>query len=192
MGRKIRAADTGSPGGAIKFLPTKLDGAWIIDLEKLEDDRGFFARTFCRDEFSAHGLRDVFVQCNVSFNARKGTLRGMHFQAQPHEEAKLVRCTRGSIYDVIVDIRRESPTRGQWVSLDLTAENGRMIYIPAGFAHGFQALEDNSDVFYQMSEMYYPDLARGLRWNDPALGIKWPIPQPILSPRDSQYPDFKV
>ena len=192
MGRAIRVADTRSPGGAIKFLPTRLHGAYVIEIEKLEDERGFFARTFCHDEFAAHGLRATFVQCNASFNASKGTLRGLHFQARPHEEAKLVRCTRGSIYDVIVDIRRESPTFRQWVGVELTADTGRMIYIPEGFAHGFQTLEDASELFYQMSEMHHPECARGLRWNDPALGIRWPIAEPVVSRRDAQYADFDV
>ena len=190
MGRAIRAADTGSPGGAIRFLPIRLHGAYVIEWEKLEDERGFFARTFCRDEFAAHGLSKTFVQCDVSFNTRKGTLRGLHFQMQPYEEAKLVRCTRGSIYDVIVDIRKESPTYGQWASVELAADAGGMIYIPERFAHGFQTLEDNSEVFYQMSEIHHPECARGLRWNDPALGIRWPISDPIVSTRDAQYPDF--
>lgn len=190
MGCTIRVADTGSPGGAIKFLPTRLRGAYVIECEKLEDERGYFARTFCRDEFAAHGLRETFVQCNVSFNARKGTLRGLHFQARPHEEAKLVRCTRGSIYDVIVDIRKESTTYRQWVGIELTAETGGMIYVPEGFAHGFQTLQDDSEVFYQMSDMHHPECARGLRWNDPALGIRWPIAEPIVSRRDAQFPEF--
>lgn len=192
MGRAIRVADTRSPGGAIKFLPTRLHGAYVIEIEKLEDERGFFARTFCRDEFAAHGLRTTFVQCNVSFNASKGTLRGLHFQVRPHEEAKLVRCTRGSIYDVIVDIRKESATYRQWVGVELTADTGRMIYVPQGFAHGFQTLEDDSEVFYQISEMHHPESARGLRWNDPAFGITWPLEHPIASARDAAYPDFSA
>lgn len=172
------------------FLPTNLRGACIIDPQRLEDDRGFFARTFCREEFAAHGLKADFAQCNISFNVRKGTLRGMHYQDKPHEEAKLVRCTRGSIFDVIVDIRKESATYRQWISTKLTADDRRMLYIPEGFAHGFQTLEDGSEVFYQMSEMYRPECARGIRWNDPVIDIAWPLPNPIISARDAGYPDF--
>lgn len=176
----------------MKFVATELAGAYLIELERLEDERGFFARTFCRDEFAAHGLRSSFVQCNVSFNARKGTVRGMHFQEKPHEEAKLVRCTRGAIYDVIVDIRKGSPTYKLWTAVELTADNGRMLYVPEGLAHGFQTLEDNSEVFYQMSEMHHPESARGLRWNDPAFAIRWPLASPILSERDARFADFKA
>jgi len=174
----------------VRFIPTDLAGAYVIEPDKMEDERGFFARTFCRDEFAAHGLHRVFVQCNVSFNARKGTLRGLHFQAQPHEEAKLVRCTRGAIYDVIVDIRRKSPTFKRWGAFELSAKNHRMLYAPEGFAHGFQTLEDNCEVFYQMSEMYHSGLARGVRWNDPAFAIRWPVADPFVSQRDAHYPDL--
>lgn len=174
----------------MRFIPTSLAGAYVIEPERLEDERGYFARTFCRDEFLAHGLNPSLAQCNVSFNARKGTLRGMHYQTKPHEEAKLVRCTRGSVFDVIVDIRADSPTRFQWFAIDLTAENGRMLYIPEGFAHGFQTLEDNSELFYQMSERYSPQSARGLRWNDPAIGIRWPIAHPVISKRDAAFGDI--
>jgi len=137
-------------------------------------------------------LRSSFVQCNVSFNARKGTVRGMHFQEKPHEEAKLVRCTRGAIYDVIVDIRKGSPTYKRWTAVELTADNSRMLYVPEGLAHGLQTLEDNSEVLYQMSEMHHPESARGLRWNDPALAIRWPLASPILSERDARFADFKA
>ncbi len=175
----------------MRFIPTSLSGAYVIEPERLEDERGYFARTFCRDEFLAHGLNPSLAQCNVSFNARKGTLRGMHYQTKPHEEAKLVRCTRGSVFDVIVDIRESSPTRLQWFATDLTAANGRMLYIPEGFAHGFQTLEDNSELFYQMSERYIPQSARGLRWNDPVVGIRWPLPDPVISQRDATFLDFE-
>lgn len=175
----------------MKFVPTDLAGAYVIEPERMEDDRGFFARTFCHDEFASHGLRAAFVQCNVSFNTRKGTLRGLHFQEKPHEEAKLVRCTRGAIYDVIVDIRRASPTFRRWAAFELTAESRKMLYVPEGIAHGFQTLEENCEVFYQISEMYHPHLARGVRWNDPAFAIRWPIADPTVSARDAQYPDFK-
>jgi dTDP-4-dehydrorhamnose 3,5-epimerase len=172
------------------FTETKLSGLVLIDMERREDDRGFFARSWCRDEFERHTLDTRLVQCNVSFNLRQGTLRGMHYQAEPHPEIKLVRCTMGAIYDVGVDLRPDSPTFRQWVGVELTAENRRALYIPAGFAHGFQTLTANSEVFYQMSEFYYPEAARGVRWNDPAFGIQWPLPDPFLSDRDRTYPDF--
>jgi dTDP-4-dehydrorhamnose 3,5-epimerase len=142
------------------FIETKLKGAFIIKPERLEDERGFFARTFCREEFTVHSLNPNMVQCDISFNKRVGTLRGLHYQAAPHEEAKLVRCTRGALYDVIVDLRRESPTFMQWVSVELTADNHRMLYIPERLAHGFQTLEDDTEIFYQMSEFYHPESAR--------------------------------
>jgi len=190
MGRAVRAAHSGGEGRAVRFLPTQLDGACVIELDRLEDERGFFARSFCRDEFAAHGLEPGFVQCNISFNARRGTLRGLHYQANPYEEAKLVRCTRGAIFDVIVDIRKRSDTYRRWIGVELTAENRRMLYVPKGFAHGFQTLEDASEVFYQMSDMFRPESARGARWSDPAFGIAWPLEDPIVSPRDAGYPDF--
>ena len=174
----------------MKFIPTSLAGAHVIEPERLEDERGYFARTFCRDEFLAHGLNPDLVQCNVSFNAKKSTLRGMHYQAKPHEEAKLVRCTRGSIFDVIIDIRTNSPTIGKWFAVELSAANGLMLYIPEGFAHGFQTQEDGSEVFYQMSERYFPELARGIHWHDPAIGIRWPLPNPVVSQRDAGFSDF--
>ena len=172
----------------MKFLPTRLPGVCIVDLEKHGDDRGFFARSWCRREFEEHGLNPNLVQCSVSFNLKKGTLRGMHYQVTPHEEAKLVRCTRGSICDVAVDLRPTSPAFGKWTAEELTADNGRALYIPGGFAHGFQTLSDNTEVFYQMSEFYHPESARGVRWNDPAFGIIWPIPNPIISERDKNLP----
>ena len=154
--------------------------------------RGFFARTYCEREFDSHKLNSRVVQCNTSFNRTKGTLRGMHFQAPPHEEAKLIRCTRGAIYDAIVDLRRESPTFKQYFSAVLSAENGKMLYIPERFAHGFQTLEDNTEVFYQMSQFYAPEHARGVRWNDPAFEIEWPADERIIIDRDQSYPDFVV
>lgn len=171
------------------FVETTLKGAFIVEPEKLEDARGFFARTWCREEFEAHGLNPKLVQCNTSFNKKKGTLRGMHYQAVPHEEAKLVRCTRGTVYDVILDLRPVSPTFGKWVAVKLTAENHRMLYVPEGFAHGFQTLEDDTEVFYQMSEFYYPEAARGVRWDDPAFGIEWPAKPSTISGRDAGYAD---
>ncbi len=174
----------------MRFLETALQGAFIIELDKQEDERGFFARTWCQRAFIAHGLNPRLVQCNVSFNRRRGTLRGMHYQVAPYAEAKLVRCTRGAIYDVIIDLRPDSPTFTQWIAVELTADNHRMLYIPEQFAHGFQTLEDNTEVFYQMSEFYAPECARGVRWNDPAFAIAWPPAERIISERDRHYPDF--
>ena len=159
-----------------------------MEPELLEDERGSFARSFCQGEFRAHGLDPVIAQCNISFNKRRGVLRGLHYQVKPHEEAKLVRCTRGAIWDVIVDLREGAPTRYRWFATELTADNRRALYIPRGFAHGFQTLADNSEVFYQMSEFYHPESARGVRWNDPKIGIAWPLADPVVSPRDRSYP----
>ena len=172
------------------FTETRLKGAFVIEPERREDDRGYFARTFCRREFEAHGLNPHVEQCNISFNRRKGTLRGMHFQAAPHEEVKLVRCIRGAIYDVIIDVRPDSPDFKRHVAVTLAAENGKMLYVPEGFAHGFQTLEDNTEVFYLMSRPYAAEYARGVRWNDPAFGIEWPPAQRIILERDQRYPDF--
>ena len=171
------------------FHETKLKGVYIIEPEWLEDERGFFARTFCQEEFAAHGLNPRVVQCNISFNKKKGTLRGMHYQIAPHEEVKLVRCTRGAIYDVIIDLRPDLPTFKRWVAVELTADNRRMLYIPEGFAHGFQTLEDDTEVFYQMSESYHPECARGVRWDDSAFGIEWPLLDLTISAKDRSYPD---
>lgn len=172
------------------FTETKLPGAYVIEVEKREDQRGFFGRTFCRKEFEAHGLNSQVVQCNTSFNKRKGTLRGMHFQAVPFAEAKLVRCTSGSIYDVIIDLRPASRTFKQHLAVELSAANHRMLYIPEDMAHGFQTLEDDTEVFYQMSQMFSAEHARGVRWNDPAFGIEWPADERIITERDRNYPDF--
>jgi len=172
------------------FTETKLPGAYVIEVEKREDQRGFFGRTFCREEFEAHGLNSQVVQCNTSFNKRKGTLRGMHFQAVPFAEAKLVRCTSGSIYDVIIDLRPASRTFKQHFAVELSAANQRMLYIPENMAHGFQTLEDDTEVFYQMSQMFSAEHARGVRWNDPAFGIEWPADERIITERDRNYPDF--
>jgi len=169
-------------------VPTQLDGAFVVEPEPVRDDRGFFARSFCQNEFRARGLDPAVAQCNISFNSRRGTLRGLHFQVKPHEEAKLVRCTRGAIWDVIVDLREVSPTRYQWFSVDLSADNHRALYVPPGFAHGFQTLVDDSEVLYLMSEFYHPESARGLRWDDPAFGISWPYADPVISSRDRSYP----
>lgn len=172
------------------FKETKLRGAFIIEPERHEDERGFFARTFCQQEFRDHGLRTELVQCSVSYNKEKGTLRGMHYQAAPHEEAKLVRCTRGAIFDVAIDLRPGSETLKQWVSTELTAENRRMLYVPEGCAHGFQTLEDDSEVFYQISARFHPESSRGVRWNDPAFGIAWPSGSSAISVKDQRLPDF--
>jgi dTDP-4-dehydrorhamnose 3,5-epimerase len=174
------------------FTEIKLKGAFIIEPERQEDERGFFARTFCQEEFKAHGLNTNWVQCNISFNKKKGTLRGMHYQVAPHEEIKLVRCTMGAVYDVIIDLRPTSTTFKQWVAVELTAENRRMLYIPERFAHGFQTLVDNTEVFYQMSEFYNPESSKGIRWDDPAFNIHWPSNKRIISTRDQQYPDFSL
>ena len=175
----------------MRFRETELQGAFIIELQKYEDERGFFARCWCQREFESHGLNPRTVQCNVSFNKVKGTLRGMHYQVAPHAETKLVRCTRGAIYDVIIDLRRESPTYKRYVSEVLSSTNYKTLFIPEGCAHGFQTLEDNSEVFYQMSEFYSPEHQRGLRYNDPAFRINWPIDATVISDRDRNYEDFR-
>ena len=172
----------------MKFHKTRLPGALLIDMERLEDERGFFARTWCRKEFEAQGLNATLVQCNLSSNHRRGTLRGMHYQAPPSGETKLVRCTRGVVYDVIVDLRPASPTYLKWEAFELSAENRRQLFVPEGLAHGFQTLEDDSEVFYQMSEFYAPESARGLRWNDPTVGIEWPLEPSSISEKDSSLP----
>jgi len=174
----------------LTFTETKLPGAFVIEPEMHEDDRGFFARTFCRREFEARGLNPQVVQCNFSFNKRKGSLRGMHFQASPHSEAKLVRCTAGSIYDVIIDLRASSSAFRKHFGVELSARNRKMLYVPEEFAHGFQTLEDDTEVFYQMSQYYSPEHSRGVRWDDPAFGISWPPGERIIIERDRTYPDF--
>ncbi len=174
----------------MRFTETKLKGAYIIEIEPITDERGFFARSWCQKEFTERGLNPNLVQCNISFNLKKGTLRGMHYQAKPYEEAKLVRCTMGAIYDVIIDLRPESSTFKQWVAVELTAENRKILYIPEGMAHGFQTLVDDTEVFYQMSEFYHSELATGLRWDDPVFEIKWPIHVKIISDKDSSYKDL--
>lgn len=173
----------------MRFVDTPLKDAVVVELEKLEDERGYFARTWCVREFGAHGLDEHLVQCSTSFNVVRGTIRGLHYQVAPHAETKLVRCTRGAIFDVIADIRPSSPTFLQWFGVELTADNGKMLYIPKGFVHGFQTLEQNSEVFYQMNEFYEPSAARGLRWNDPLLGVRWPLDVQVMSPKDRGYPD---
>jgi dTDP-4-dehydrorhamnose 3,5-epimerase len=172
------------------FSETRLRGVFVIDIEKLEDERGFFARTWCKREFEENGLNVDVVQCSVSSNRHQGTLRGMHYQAAPHQEVKLVRCTAGAVYDVVIDLRTGSPSYLEWIAVELTAANHRMVYIPEDCAHGFQTLEDNTEVLYQMSEFYAPECARGVRWDDPLFRIEWPAANRIISPRDATYPDF--
>lgn len=162
----------------------------MLDLKRLEDERGFFARSFCQGEFRQRGLDSRIAQTNVSFNRRRGTLRGMHFQARPHAEAKVVRCTQGAIWDVIVDLRPESPTFKHWYGVELSAANRRSLYVPEDFAHGFQTLTEDAEVLYLMSQMYHADAARGVLWNDPAFGIEWPIADPTMSDRDRAFPRF--
>ena len=173
------------------FTETPLQGAYIIDLNTIEDERGFFARSWCKMEFGKHNLNPELVQCNISFNNKKGTLRGMHYQEEPYGEAKLVRCTQGSIYDVIIDLRTTSPTFLAWYSVELSAENRKMLYIPESFAHGFQTLADDTEVLYQMSEYYHPGHARGIRWNDPSVSIDWPLDTIIMSKQDREYSDIQ-
>ena len=173
------------------FKETELKGALIVEMERIRDNRGFFARAWCQKEFEARGLVAGFVQNNITFSPKRGTLRGLHYQVAPHEEPKLVRCTRGAIYDVIVDLQPESPTYKQWLGVELTAENRRMIYIPGGFAHGYQILMDDTEVFYQVGEFYAPEYELGFRWDDAAFAIEWPINPPlILSEKDKRWPDY--
>lgn len=172
------------------FTETKLKGAFLIEPERFEDKRGFFARTWCQREFLAHGLNPRLVQSSISFNKKKGTLRGMHYQVAPYEEVKLVRCTKGAIYDVVIDLRPESPTFKHYAAVVLTTDNRKMLYIPERCAHGFQTLEDDTEVFYQMSEFYEPTCARGVRWDDPVFAIEWPPADRIIIERDRNYPDF--
>lgn len=172
----------------MKFRKTSLDGVWLIELERREDERGFLARTYCEKEFAAQGLNTRWPQCNLTHTRRLGTIRGLHFQAEPRSEIKLIRCAAGAIYDVVVDVRRDSPTFGKHEAFELTAKNGLQLYVPGGFAHGFQCLTDDVEVFYQMSEFYDPALVRGVRWNDPALKISWPVSIAVVSERDEALP----
>jgi dTDP-4-dehydrorhamnose 3,5-epimerase len=171
----------------VRFVPTSLAGAFIIEPEPFTDDRGVFARTFCAREFEQHGLATTFVQCSTSWNARKGTVRGLHYQLAPACEVKIVRCTSGSLFDVVVDLRPDSPTYLHHISVKLSAANRRSLYIPAMFAHGFQTLEDGAEIAYQMSEFYAPELGTGLRWNDPTLGINWPLEVTAISEKDESW-----
>lgn len=176
----------------MKYTQTAIEGAYVVEMEPIEDERGIFARSWCQKEFTDHGLNPKIVQCNVSFNKKKGTLRGMHYQIAPFEEAKLVRATRGAIYDVIVDIRPKSPTFKKWFGIELASGNFKMLYVPKGIAHGFETLKDNTEVFYQMSEFYSPGHARGIRWDDPSFAIDWPGGDKTISAKDLQYSDFHI
>jgi len=175
----------------MKFVKTPLQGVFILELEKIEDDRGFFARSFCQEEFTSHNLDPVIKQCNISYNKHKGTIRGMHFQRAPYQEAKVVSCISGSIYDVIIDLRKDSPTYCQWYGIELKANEYKSLYIPEGFAHGFQTLEPETLIHYQISEFYKPDYAEGVRWNDPVFNIQWPVKITSISEKDKNYPDYK-
>lgn len=190
MGRAFCCSYPRSESVLMIFTETKLAGAFVITVERMEDERGFFARTFCQREFREHGLSPNLAQCNISYNKKKGTLRGMHFQAHPHWEAKLVQCISGSLYDVIVDLRPESSTYTKYVGATLTAQEHNMLYVPEGFAHGFITLEDNTSVFYQMSEFYTPEAGRGFRWNDPMFEIEWLLEPQVISDRDANFSDF--
>jgi len=174
------------------FTESPLAGAYVVDMERLPDERGFFARSYCADEFAARGLGPDLRQCSVSYNARKGTLRGMHYQVAPHEEHKLVRCTAGAIFDVIVDMRTASPTYRRWFGTELTMDNRRSLFIPPGFAHGFVSLTDDTEVYYMISVAHAPQFGRGVRWNDPAFAIEWPLPPAVISERDAAYPLLDV
>jgi len=174
------------------FTETELKGAYIIEIEELKDHRGFFARSWCQNEFKDHGLTTRIAQANVSYNKKMGTLRGMHYQLSPYEETKLVRCTRGGIYDVIIDLRPASTTYTQWIGVKLTAENYKMFYVPENFAHGFITLEDDTEVTYQVSQFYTPGSERGIRWDDPAFSIDWPIDVQVISDKDKSWPDYKL
>jgi len=175
----------------VHFSATDLPGVHLVGLERREDERGFFARTFCEQEFTLQGFDARVAQCSISRNRRRGTLRGVHYQVAPHEESKLVRCTQGSIYDVALDLRPNSPAYRRWVAFELSRDNGLALFVPPGVAHGFQTLVDDTDVFYQMSVPHHPECARGVRFDDPVFGIRWPLEEPIVNPRDRAYPDFE-
>jgi dTDP-4-dehydrorhamnose 3,5-epimerase len=196
VGRPLRRPDP-APGGPelsrLTFTATAVDGAFIVDVERIEDKRGFFARAFCIEQFAAQGLETAIVQSNISHNEKRGTLRGMHYQAAPHEEAKLVRCVRGEVFDVALDLRRGSKTFLRWAAVTLTAEKRNAFYIPKGVAHGFQTLTENTELYYEMFAPYVKEAARGVRWNDAAFGIDWPVAgAPHLSEQDRTWPDFTV
>jgi dTDP-4-dehydrorhamnose 3,5-epimerase len=174
----------------VKFTETKLKGAFVVEIEKLSDERGFFARSWCRKEFEAHGLTSRVAQANVSYNLKKGTLRGMHYQIAPYQECKLIRCTRGAIYDVIIDLRPDSPTYKQWTAVELTADNYTMFFVPQDFAHGFQTLTDETEITYQVSQFYTSGSEKGIRFNDPTFNIQWPLDVSVISDKDRDWPNF--
>lgn len=190
MGGEIRCPYPHIGDLKLKFTELSLANAFIIQPELIEDERGFFARSFCSQEFTIQGLNPHFEQCNISFNHKNGTLRGMHYQEGDKSEVKIVRCTMGKIFDVIIDLRPTSPTYNKWEGIELSSENRLMLYVPQGFAHGFQTLDDNSEVFYQMSTSFAPSHARGIRWNDPFFHIKWPSKPSVISTKDQQYPFY--
>ncbi len=175
----------------MRLVPLPISGAFAVEVDRLQDSRGFFGRTFCQREFTDAGLVPVVAQCNVSWNERKGTLRGLHFQTAPHQEVKLVRCTSGTAWDVLVDLRPDSPSWLRWTAVEISSTNRTAVYVPAGCAHGFQTLVDGTELLYQMSEFYQPQAASGVRWNDPAFGITWPVSPIVVSDRDNAYPDFR-
>ncbi len=175
------------------FQETRLEGAFIIEPEPIEDPRGFFARAWCQREFQAHGLKTHLAQANIAFSRKRGTLRGLHYQAPPAAEAKLIRCVRGAIFDAIIDLRPDSPSYEEWLGVELTAENYRMLYVPEGFAHGYQSLLDDTEAFYMVSQFYTPGAERGIRWDDPAFGIEWPIREaPTVSEKDRGWPPYRM
>jgi len=174
------------------FIETNLLDAYIIEIEKREDERGFFARAWCKKEFEGHGINSDWVQANLGFSKKRGTLRGLHYQIVPYQEAKLMRCIKGAIFDVIIDVRPESPTYKRWLGVELTADNHKMLYIPAGFAHGYLSLVDNIETFYQVSQFYTPGAEQGIRWNDPAFGIEWPLEAQVISDKDKSWPDYSL
>lgn len=176
----------------MKFTEAPIAGVYVIDPRPVEDHRGFFARTYCEEEFHARGLETHFAQCSIAFSSRRGTLRGMHYQRDPYGEVKLVRCTRGAVYDAVIDLRPHSATFRQWFAVELTADNRRMLYVPRGMAHGYLTLEDETEISYQMSTPYHPEAAAGVRWNDPAFAVRWPLDVAVIAERDDRYPDFPV
>lgn len=187
MGWKICYANSRCEGLQVIFSETRLTGAFVIDIEKQEDERGFFARTWDKNIFTEYGLNPNLAQCSISFNKKRGTLRGMHYQENPYDEAKLVRCTRGKIFDVIIDLREFSDTFKKWVGVELSGTNYKMLYIPEGFAHGFQTLADDTEVLYQISQFYMPEYSRGIRWDDKEFDIKWPLKPTTISKKDLSY-----
>jgi dTDP-4-dehydrorhamnose 3,5-epimerase len=190
MGRKVCNSYSRGKSDLMKFVKTELEGALIIEIEKINDNRGFFSRSWDTNIFKNEKINDKIVQCNISFNNKKGTLRGMHFQKSPHGETKLIRCTKGKIFDVIIDLRPKSKTYKKWMGIELSQNNHKMLYVPKGFAHGFQTLEENSEVFYQMSEFYKSKYSSGVKWDDESFKINWPIIPPIISEKDLSFKLF--